>query len=99
MGTEELTIGFNTFLSLIFGLGGALGVWFKLKGKVDLMQSEIDNLQLNEIKVHNRIDALKLDVKENKEKSDKTIDEMKKSISEMELRIIQAIHEIGKNNG
>ena len=96
MGIDELTIGLNTFLSLIFGLGGALGVWFKLKGKVDLMQNEIDNLQDAEVKVHKRISALKEDVKVNRDKSDKTIDEMKKSISEMELRIINAIHEIGK---
>ena len=96
MGVEELQIGLNTLLSVIFGLGGGLAVWFKLKGKVDIMQNQIDTLVDGDKQVHTRIDSLKTDVKYNREKSDKSVDEMKKSMSEMEIRIITAIHEIGK---
>ena len=98
MEAAEITFGINTFLSLIFGLGGALGVWFKLKGKVDIMQSELNNLEERDEKLHSRIDNLKGEVKENREKGDHSVQEVKEAMNKMEIRIIEAIHKIKTND-
>ena len=52
--TTDLTgweIGFDVFISLLFGAGGALGVWFKLKNVVNIHRVEIDNLNTSVISI------------------------------------------------
>jgi hypothetical protein len=100
-----LEIGLDVFISVLFGAAGALGVWFKLKNVVNIQTVEISNLQ-DDIKnvreqkkelaagIHKRVDSLKITVEKNREKSDNNTTEIKSEMQKMELRIIQAIHEI-----
>jgi len=46
MNYSELNFGLDVLVSVIFGAGGALAVWFKLKGRVDIMAVEQDNLRM-----------------------------------------------------
>jgi hypothetical protein len=105
MDYTGITFGLEVLLSIIFGAGGALGVWFKLKGTVNIQAVEIQSLSksLEELKdekkesnkqIHRRVDSLKDVVENNRQNSDKGINKMTTNMNAMELRIIKAIHEI-----
>ena len=105
MEYTSITFGLDVLISVIFGAGGALAVWFKLKGTVNIQAIELTNLksELIDLKsdkkdsntqLHKRVDDLKRTVEKNRQNSDGGIQNMTKSMNEMELRIIKAIHEI-----
>lgn len=107
MEFSSLQISVNVLISILFGIAGALGVWYKLKGRVEIQQVEIESItqslkELTDRKkelrdhLHKRIDSLKDTVEKNREKNDATMQEIKSEMNKMELRIIQAIHEIKK---
>ena len=107
MDINGLSIGVDMLTSILFGATGALGVWFKLKGKVEILDIEIDSLKhdyksLAQLKkednlaLHKRVDALKNVVEKNREKQDASTQEIKTEMNKMELRIITAIHELKK---
>ncbi len=100
-----MTFGVEVVISIIFGAGGALAVWFKLKGSVNIQEIEIINLQTELIdmksdkkesnkQLHKRVDDLKVIVEKNRENSANGINDMTSNMNAMELRIIKAIHEI-----
>ena len=105
MDYTGITFGLDVLISVIFGAGGAIAVWFKIKGTVNIQAIQMDNLktELEDLKVekkdnnkqiHNRIDSLKVVVEKNRENSDNGINAMTSSMNAMELRIIKAIHDI-----
>tara|TARA_R110001632_G_scaffold4295_2_gene18195 strand:+ start:5068 stop:5388 length:321 start_codon:yes stop_codon:yes gene_type:complete len=105
MDYSGVTFGLEALISLIFGAGGALAVWFKLKGTVNIQDIEITNLQTELIDIksdkkesskqlHKRVDDLKIIVEKNRENSANGINAMTSNMNAMELRIIKAIHEI-----
>lgn len=107
MEVSGLQIGVDVLVSLMFGTFGALGVWYKLKGRVEIQEVEINSISdsLRELStrkkelrddVHKRIDSLKETVEKNREKNDQSMQDLKAEMNKMELRIIQAIHEIKK---
>jgi hypothetical protein len=107
MELTSLSVGIDVLISIVFGAGGALGVWFKLKGSVNIMATEIQQLQKEleseetdrkeqNKQIHKRVDALKITVEKNRERSDNSTNQLVGEMNKMELRIIQAIHEIGK---
>ena len=96
MGAEEITFGLNSLVSMLLGAGGAIGVWFKLKGLVNLLVQRVSSLEEDKEMLNKRIDSLKSEVKENREKSDNSVTKMTENMQAMELRIIKAIHEIKK---
>jgi len=91
-----MTFGLQTLLSILFGAGGAVGVWFRLKGSVNLLKLRIETLETNQKIFNKRIEAVKTDVKENRERSDNSVTEITGKMQAMELRIITAIHELKK---
>jgi hypothetical protein len=105
MDYNSITFGLDVLISVIFGAGGALAVWFKLKGTVNIQAVEISALydSLKELKeekkesnkqIHRRVDSLKEVVENNRQNSDKGINLMTSNMNAMELRILKAIHEI-----
>lgn len=107
MDVNGLSVGMDVLISILFGASGAIGVWFKLKGKVEILDVEIisikhDLLSLTQLKkednisLHKRIDGLKSVVEKNREKQDSSSQEIKTEMNKMELRIITAIHELKK---
>ena len=105
MEYSGITFGLDVLISVIFGAVGALAVWFKLKGTVNIQEVELSNMktELSDIKddkkdsntqLHKRIDGLKTIVEKNRENSDNGINQMTANMNSMELRIIKAIHEI-----
>jgi gas vesicle protein len=96
MNAEELTFTLNSVLSILFGAGGAMGVWFTLKGQIKLMKQRIESIEETDKTIHKRIDRMKEEVVKNRERSDHSVQEIKGEMNKMELRIIQAIHEIKK---
>lgn len=93
---DSLSISVEIFIALSSGLISALGVWFKLKSTVQLQKLMIDNMEANVKNAHERITNLKTTVEANKEKNETAVSDLKSEISAMEMRIIKAIHEIGK---
>ena len=91
-----LSISVEIFIAVTSGIISALGVWFKLKSTVQLQKLMIDNIETNLKNAHERITNLKTTVEANKEKNETAVADLKKEMSEMEMRIIKAIHEIGK---
>jgi hypothetical protein len=100
-----ITFGAGALVSMLAGSAGALGVWFKLKGAVNIQKIEILNLmdEVKEIKVnhkediaalHKRTDSQKELIEKNRENSDTGLQSVTANINAMELRIIKAIHEI-----
>lgn len=107
MDYSGVTFGLDVLVSIIFGAGGAFGVWFKMKGKQDIQSVEMTNLksEFEDFKqdkkeahkqIHQRIGDLKEKVEKNRENSDTAVSKMTTKMQEMELRIIKAIHEIKK---
>lgn len=105
MDAQSINFTLTTVLSILFGAGGAIGVWFKLKGTVNIQAVKIvsleedlkdlkDEKKENNLQMHRRVDALKKVVEKNRENSDNGIQSMTKNMNQMELRIIKAIHEI-----
>ena len=97
MDYSGITIGLNVLFPLVCGLAGALGVWFKLKGTVNMQRMEIINLQDDSKMAHQRINSVKDVVEKNREKQDNSLQDLKSEMSAMEIRIINAIHDIKKN--
>ena len=105
MEVNSITIGLGAIISLLSGVIGAVGFWYKVKNKVDLLEVKQENInkEHEELKnsaqkaddiIHNRIENLKQQVENNRSKHDASIVELKQEMSQMELRIIQAIHEL-----
>ena len=105
MEVNSITIGLGALISLLSGIIGAVGFWYKVKNKVDVL--EVKQISINkdhdELKtaagkaddiIHNRIENLKQQVESNRARHDDSITELKSEMSNMELRIIQAIHEL-----
>lgn len=101
MDYSGITIGLNVLFPLICGLAGAIGVWFKLKGTVNIQRMEIMNLQQDgkELRstMHKRIDLVKDVIEKNREKHDTSLQDLKSEMAKMEIRIINAIHDAKKN--
>ena len=94
MEAEGITLGLNALISIGCAAGGAFAFWFKIKGSVSLL-SQREKTSEDNIKVlHKRLDSLKDEVKENREKSDTSITDITGKMQAMELRIITAIHEL-----
>lgn len=107
MNASEITFGINGLISIIISVGSGLAIWYNLKSKVDLLEVQNENFKENcerinsetdETKVlfNKRIDTLKTEVKENRQRSDDSTKKLESAMNRMELRIIKAIHEIGK---
>ena len=94
MEAEGITFGLNALISILFAGAGALGFWFTIKGAVGLLSQRADMLEANNKIIHKRLENLKEEVKENRNKSDNAILDITGKIQEMELRIITAIHEL-----
>ena len=92
ISTVQLTIG--ALISLLTGVIGAVGVWYNLKNKVNVMQVEVDQLKEDQRHDYKRFDRLKKEIDSNKEKHDSSLNELKAEMAQMELRIIKAIHEL-----
>ena len=45
MNISGIQIGLDMLISIIFGASGAVGVWFKMKGKQDLQSVAISNIE------------------------------------------------------
>ena len=93
---DGLSISVEIFIALSSGLISALGVWFKLKSTVQIQKLMIDNIENNLKNAHERITNLKSTVEANRERNETAVADLKSEISAMEMRIIKAIHEIGK---
>ena len=107
MNVTEMQIGLDVLIGILSAAAGALTIWYTLKNKVQIQQLLIDqNTQdIVEIKksstlscdmMHKRLDTLKITVEKNREKNDNTISTIKADMNAMELRIINAIHELKK---
>jgi len=94
MEAEGLTFGLNAIVSILFAAAGALGFWYTIKGSVNLLEQRVQTLEDNNKILHKRVENLKEEVKENREKADTAISDITGKMQEMELRIIQAIHDL-----
>ncbi len=94
MDAQEITFTLSTVISIVFGLGGALGVWFTLKGKVNIITVKMRSVEADNQVLHSRLNGMKDEVKENRERTDTAVEGIKEGMREMELRIIKEIHNI-----
>ena len=104
LGTE---ISLNVVISVISGIGCAVGAYVKLKSRIDVLEvenvnqeKEIDDLRERKkdmsIQVNRRVDAVELKVQELSKEITVTGSNLEKKMSEMELRIIKEIQNIRK---
>ena len=103
MDYSQINFGMDAIVSVVFGAGGAIGVWFTLKGRVDILKVEMDNLNL---KASAEINDLKKDISEadkerrelhklvenNKNANEVAMSGIKELILQMKIDIIQEIH-------
>ena len=103
MNYNEINFGLDVLISIVAGASGAIGVWFKLKGKVDIMEVEQDNLR---IQFATEIGNLKKEISEasqerkqlmqiisnNKSENELALGGIKELILQMKIDIIQEIH-------
>jgi gas vesicle protein len=94
MDASGLQISLSLVIAIVSGVVSAAGVWFKLKGKVELQQLKIETMEDGLEIAQERISKLKTQVEANKEKNENAVSELKKEINDMEIRIIKAIHEL-----
>jgi len=93
MEAEGLTFGLNAIISILFAAAGALGFWYTIKGSVNLLEQRVKTLEAIDKVLHKRVEGLKDEVKENRDKADTAISDITGKMQAMELRIIQAIHD------
>tara|TARA_Y100000389_G_C17358956_1_gene462634 strand:+ start:46 stop:336 length:291 start_codon:yes stop_codon:yes gene_type:complete len=96
MEAEGLTFGLNAIVSILFAAAGALGFWYTIKGSVNILEQRVKTLEANDKVIHKRVENLKEQVKENRDKADTAINDITNKMQEMEIRIITAIHELKK---
>ena len=94
MEAEGLTFGLNAIVSILFAAAGALGFWYTIKGSVNLLEQRVNTLESTDRVLHKRVEGLKEEVKENRDKADSSIADITSKMQAMELRIIQAIHDL-----
>lgn len=94
MDAGGVTLGINALISIGCAMAGAFGFWYTIKGSVSLLTQRVETLESNNKIIHKRVENLKDEVKENRDKSDTSIVDMTAKMSEMEIRIITAIHEL-----
>ena len=94
MEAEGLTFGLNAIISILFAAAGALGFWYTIKGSVNLLEQRVKTLESTDKILHKRVEGLKEEVKENRDKADSSIADITGKMQAMELRIIQAIHDL-----
>ena len=94
MDASGLQISLSLVIAIVSGVVSAAGVWFKLKGKVELQELKLQNMEDGLEIAQERVTRLKGQVEANKEKNENAVSELKKEINEMEIRIIKAIHEL-----
>jgi len=92
MNIEQLHFGLSTVLSIVFGTGGALGVFFLTKGHVALLKQKVEQLEIENKIVNKRVDAVKEEIKD----AEKFMQAVQLDIQKMENRIIREIHELWK---
>ena len=93
MEAEGLTFGLNAIVSILFAAAGAVGFWYTIKGSVNLLEQRVKTLEAIDKVLHKRVEGLKEEVKENRDKADTAISDITGKMQAMELRIIQAIHD------
>lgn len=91
---DGLKLSMEIVIALISGVVSAAGVWFKLKGTVELQQLKIDTMEEDVKTAQSRITSLKKTVEHNREKNENSVADLKKEMGDMEMRIIKAIHEL-----
>jgi gas vesicle protein len=91
---DGLKLSMEIVIALISGVVSAAGVWFKLKGTVELQQLKIDTMEEDVKTAQSRITSLKKTVEHNREKNENSVSDLKKEMGDMEMRIIKAIHEL-----
>ena len=94
MEAEGMTFGLNAIVSILFAAAGALGFWYTIKGSVNLLEQRVRTLESTDRVLHKRVEGLKEEVKENRDKADSSIADITGKMQAMELRIIQAIHDL-----
>lgn len=94
MDASGLQISLSLVIAIISGVVSAAGVWFKLKGKVELQQLKIETMEDGLEIAQERVSKLKTQVEANKEKNENAVSDLKKEMNDMEMRIIKAIHEL-----
>jgi uncharacterized protein YoxC len=94
MEVEGMTFGLNAIVSILFAAAGALGFWYTIKGSVSLLEQRVNTLESTDKILHKRVEGLKDEVKENRDKADTAISDITGKMQAMELRIIQAIHDL-----
>lgn len=96
MDAANLVFTIGDVASLVVGVGGALTVWFNLKGKVEFLEHKWEGTNNNIIEIATRLHNLELEVKENRMVADSAIGNIKVAMKEMENTIIKEIHQINK---
>ena len=107
MNVSEMQIGLDVLIGVLSAAAGALTIWYTLKNKVQIQQLLIDQNTTDVVEIkensktacdmlHKRVDDLKKVVEKNREKNDNSISTIKAEMNAMEIRIIQAIHDIKK---
>lgn len=98
-----MSFGLGTTISLMSGMAGAIGVWFRLKGIVNIQEVELGNLktEIMDIKtdykedkksIHKRLEMQREAIDTNKEHTDEKMSDMKQFINDMKIEIIKEIH-------
>ena len=91
---DGLKLSMEIVIALISGVVSAAGLWFKLKGTVELQQLKIETMEEDVKTAQSRITSLKKTVEHNREKNENSVADLKKEMGDMEMRIIKAIHEL-----
>tara|TARA_R110000868_G_scaffold386579_4_gene654888 strand:- start:1198 stop:1494 length:297 start_codon:yes stop_codon:yes gene_type:complete len=93
---ENLSISIYMMVAIISGVISALGMWFNLKGRVDMYKSDLINLKREVLSDRIELNGLKDAVEKNREKTADTMFILKEEMSQMEIRIIKEIHSLAK---
>jgi hypothetical protein len=102
---DSITIGIGALVSLGSGLVGAASVWFKIKNSVEILNVKLCGIEKEnaEIKkdiekdtdiIHQRIANVKAEIEKNRERSDASLEDIKKDMADMKLEIITAIEQL-----
>jgi len=59
MDINHIQIGIQSLIGLVAGLASALGVWYKLKNKLNIKEERLKQLQREADNLHIRINDLK----------------------------------------
>jgi len=94
---EELTFSWGVLVEILFFIGSVMVIYFTQKARIDKLEGQFesyfDQNEKDKAEVHDEIESIKSDIKNNYEKVSDKIDNLKTIIHQNQMELMKAINQ------